>query len=171
LKYYFGLVVVLWLAGCGYFSIKHLVVPTPGMIPTIEVGDHLSLVGIKSDDFDPIERFDIIGYHRQPDPNRGIDRSTIFVQRVIGMPGEVVEIQQGVVFVNDKELDQSSFGRISSSDTHKPVVVQEEEYFVLGDNRPNSEDSRYVGSVKRSDIEGKVTNIIRKADYDNGKRW
>ncbi len=141
------------------------------MVPTIHIGDHLALLGIKDDAIDPIERFDIIGYHRKPDPKRGIDESIIFVKRVVGLPSETVELKHGVVFVNGKELDQSSFQWIPSEDDRKPVVVPANEYFILGDNRPNSEDSRYIGTVKRASVEGKITTIIRKEDYDNGKRW
>jgi signal peptidase I len=141
------------------------------MVPTIEPGDHMALVGIKNNDLDPIERFDIVGYHRQAEPKRGIDEKTIFVHRVIGMPGETVELREGIVYVDGNELDESSGTRVASTDTRKPVVVPTDEYFLLGDNRPNSEDSRYIGTIKRSNIDGKVTNIIRKADYDKGKRW
>ena len=157
--------------GCGAVSVKHLVIPTESMLPTIESGDHLALVGVKNNDIDPIERFNIVGYHRKPDAKRGIDEKTIFVGRVAGLPGETLELRKGAVFINGEQLNESSFERVGDSDTRKPVLVPVDEYFILGDNRPNSEDSRYIGTIKRSDIEGKITNIIRKADYDNGKRW
>jgi hypothetical protein len=41
----------------------------------------------------------------------------------------------------------------------------------LGDNRPNSADSGFIGTIKRENIDGKISNVIRKEDYDNGKRW
>ena len=161
----------LGLVGCGYFSVRHLVVPTEAMLPTIEVGDHLALLGVQDNEVDPIQRFDIVGYHRQPDQKRGIDKNTIFVHRVIGLPGEIVEIRQGVVLINGTELDESSFEKITTKESRKALTVPPEEYFLFGDNRPNSEDSTYIGTVKKIDIEGKVTSIIRKAEYDNGKRW
>lgn len=150
---------------------KHLVIPTEGMSPTINPGDHLGCVGIKNDDLDPIKRFDIVAYHRQPVPSRGIDASTLFTQRVIGMPGEKVELRDGAVFIDGKELDQTSFQRIEYPDNRRELNVPESSYFLLGDNRPNSEDSRYIGNIGRKDIECKVTTIISKIDYDNGKRW
>ena len=167
---------VLWLTailitGCGNMSIKHLVIPTEGMSPTINPGDHLGCAGIKNNDLDPIERFDIVAYHRQPVPSRGIDSSTLFAQRVIGMPGETIEMRNGAVYINGKELDQNSFQRIEYPDNRKELKVLVGSYFLLGDNRPNSEDSRFIGAINRADIVCKATTIISKTDYDNGKRW
>lgn len=167
----FSLVFVTAFIACGYLSVKHLVIPTESMLSTIESGDHLALVGVKDNEVDPIVGFEIVGYHRLLESRRGIDEKTLFVGRIIGLPSEKVELRKGTVFVNDQVLDESSFGRVSDSDTRKPVFVPTGEYYILGDNRPNSGDSRYIGTIKRSDIEGKVTKIIRKADYNNGKRW
>lgn len=87
------------------------------------------------------------------------------------MPGETVELKNGRVFVNGAELDESGFEKIVDNYSLKRVVVPEQFYFLLGDNRPNSEDSRYIGSIERKNIVGIVSKIIRKADYDQGKRW
>jgi len=141
------------------------------MSPSINPGDHLGCAGIKNNELDPINRFDIVAYHRQPVPSRGIDASTLFAHRVIGLPGERIEMRNGAVYIDGRELDQSSFQKIEHPDNRKELRIPETSYFLLGDNRPNSEDSRYVGTVSRSDIECKVTTIISKADYDNGKRW
>ncbi|MEJ7623342.1 MAG: signal peptidase I [Pyrinomonadaceae bacterium] len=159
------------IASCGYVGLHHAVGVTRSMSPTIEIGDHMSIFGIKDNDVDPIARFDIVGYHRAPDAKRGIDEKTIFIHRIIGLPGETVELRNGTVFINGKELDESSFDKVPATENRKLVSVSAGEYFLLGDNRPESEDSRYTGTIGRSAIEGKVSNIIRKADYDAGKRW
>ena len=99
-----------------------------------------------------------------------IDAATSFPQRVSGMPGETIRMRNGAVYINGKEVDQNPFQRIEYPDNRKGLKVPEGSYFLLGDNRPNIEDSRFVGAVNRSDIECKVGNIITKADYDNGKR-
>jgi signal peptidase I len=161
-------------AGCGlnkYVSLRHVIPATNSMAPTIEIGDHVGASRIGSGELFLIERFDIVLYKHPPDPKRKIDENTLFIHRVIGLPGEKVEIKKGVVYINDQPLDESSFQSNPSNDDHKPVIVPVDEYYLLGDNRPNAEDSRFVGTVKKSDIDSIATTIIRKADYDGGKRW
>ena len=141
------------------------------MSPTIRPGDHFASIGIRSNDIDPIERFDIVVFKPPKDTKHQMDENTRFVFRIVALGGEKVEIRKGIVFINDRPLDESSFEKYPSTDNFKTVSVPANEYFVLGDNRPNSGDSRYIGTIKREDIDGKVNNIIRKEDYDKGKRW
>ena len=161
-------------AGCGlgkYFSLRHNVAASEAMSPTIEPGDHFASVGIKNNDVDPIERFDIVVFKPPKTKGMQIDEDTRYVFRVIALGGEKVEIKKGTVFINDRAIDESSFGKYPSTNDFKAVDVPAGEYFLLGDNRPNSADSRYIGTIQRDAIEGKVNNIIRKDDYDKGKRW
>lgn len=141
------------------------------MSPTIKAGDHFVSVGIKDNNVDPIERFDIVVFKPPTNEKLKIDENTRFVFRVIGLSGEKVEIKKGVVHINDAPLDEDSFEKIFETKDFKTVLVPANEYYLLGDNRPDSMDSRYIGTIKRNDIDGKVNNIIRKEDYDNGKRW
>lgn len=141
------------------------------MSPTIKPGDHFASVGIKSNDLDPIERFDIVVFKPPNDKRRQYGEDARWVFRIIALGGEKVEIRKGTVFINDRPLDESSFGKYPSTDDFRAVNVPPNEYFLLGDNRPDSEDSRYIGTIKREDIDGKVNTIISKEDYDNGKRW
>jgi len=80
-------------------------------------------------------------------------------------------MKEGVVFIDGKELDHPGFEIIQSQETHPAVTIPAGEYYLLGDNRPDSEDSRFIGTVKSSDVVGIAGTIIRKADYDAGKRW
>ena len=98
------------------------------------------------------KRFDVVVFERDDKkPN---------VKRVIGLPGETVQIKNGQIYIDDKPLeadkglDQVSLAGLAEN----PVVLEEDEYFLLGDNRDSSEDSRFVkiGNVKRRQIRGKV---------------
>jgi len=102
----------------------------------------------------PPQRFDIIVFYR-PD-----DRSDIDVKRIIGLPGETVIIQEGKVFINDGSipLDDSFIRATPDGKDFGPYYVPEGSYFVLGDNRDNSFDSRVWTNtfVVMEDIIGKV---------------
>ncbi len=80
------------------------------------------------------------------------------VKRIIGVPGEMVQIKDGLVYVNDKILG----GRFKEANlaglANQSIFLGADEYFVLGDNRDSSEDSRFasIGNIKREEIEGKV---------------
>jgi len=79
----------------------------------------------------------------------------MLVKRIVGLPGETIEIQQGRVFVNNVALPETFPHNLSEYDT-LPVTLGPLNYFVLGDNRGNSNDSRAFGSVKREYIVGRV---------------
>ena len=98
------------------------------------------------------KRFDVVVFERDDKkPN---------VKRVIGLPGETVQIKNGQIYIDDKPLEaDKGLGQVSLAGlAENPVVLEEDEYFLLGDNRDSSEDSRFVkiGNVKRRQIQGKV---------------
>jgi signal peptidase I len=113
-------------------------------IPFVDGGDDSS-----SYLFHGPQRGDVIVFRYPKDPDRD------FIKRVIGVPGDTVEIQDGVVFVNDVRLDEGYTNPASSSDL-EPTLVPVDNYFVLGDNRPNSSDSRSWGFVPEENIIGKA---------------
>ena len=122
---------------------------------TLDDGDQLIVDKLTYRFHDP-ERFDIIVF-----PFRYKD-NTYYIKRIIGMPGETVQIKDGKVYINDKELKSDVYGITDYIDypgiAEEPITLGDDEYFCLGDNRPVSQDSRYeeVGPVKRSIIVGKV---------------
>ena len=99
------------------------------------------------------ERQDIVVFRLKDDPG------TFYVKRVIGLPGETVRIKNSVIYINGEAIDdpyatQKTFPAGSAEDL---IVLGEDEYFVMGDNRNNSLDSRYsLGSVKRSQFVGRA---------------
>lgn len=105
--------------------------------------------------FQEPKRFEIIVFY----PN-GKGNGKYFVKRIIGMPGETVEIVDGDIYIDGDKLSEG-YGKNAitrSGLASSPITLGEDEYFVLGDNRLISKDSRYssVGPVKREDIEGRV---------------
>ncbi len=84
-----------------------------------------------------------------------IARKVDFIKRIIGLPGETVKIENGIVFINGREY-RERHEVIGQTEGNKTITLGEDEYFVLGDNRLSSSDSRTFGSVKRNLIRGKV---------------
>ncbi len=78
----------------------------------------------------------------------------IIIKRIIGMPKDTVSIKDNTVYVNDEELEEDyAYGETSD---YEEITLGDDEYFILGDNRPISKDSRYFGPVKEDEIIGKV---------------
>ena len=124
------------------------------MEPALSDGDNLIVDKISYRFHDP-ERFDIIIFPYQWEPN------TYYIKRIIGLPGETIQIDdEGNIYI-DGEVLQEHYGleRIKNpGSAREPITLGEDEYFVLGDNRNNSEDSRFtqVGAIHRDDIVGRA---------------
>lgn len=123
---------------------------------TLYHGDNLIVDKISYRFSDP-ERFDIIVFPFQYEAN------TFYIKRIIGLPGETVRIdEQGNIYINDVLLDEAYGKEIIKPENvgmaSEPIVLGEDEYFVMGDNRNNSMDSRtnVVGNVSRDEIIGKA---------------
>lgn len=121
---------------------------------TLSDGDNL-IVDKISYRFNEPERFDIIVFPYK------YEEDTYYIKRIIGLPGETVRIDEnGTIYIDDKKLEES-YGREVIQDpgtAAEPVVLGDNEYFVLGDNRNASRDSRAtdVGLIKREDIIGRA---------------
>lgn len=98
------------------------------------------------------KRFDVVVFEREDQKSN--------VKRIIGMPGEMVQIKNGTIFVNGERLETpEGLEEVSLAGlAENPVTLEDDEYFLLGDNRDGSEDSRFanIGNVKRKQIQGKI---------------
>jgi signal peptidase I len=122
----------------------------------------------------PIRRGDIIVFKFPDQPDRDL------IKRVIGLPGETVELKNKKVYIDSKPIDEpyvhflippsTDFQEVTSSDVREnygPVTVPADQYFVMGDNRDNSEDSRYWGFLPRNNVKGKA--LVIYWSYESGR--
>jgi signal peptidase I len=120
------------------------------MEPALRDGDRILI----SRNLDRIERSDIVVFYFP------FDESKSYIKRVVGLPNDRVEVRQGQVFVNGEKVAEpyvdSKNNQVFSSS--KEIVVPEDNYFVIGDNRDNSSDSRLWGPLQRHFIYGKFVS-------------
>lgn len=145
-----------------YFVIQTSYIPSGSMIPTLNIRDRL-LVNKFIYKFRDPKRGEIVVFrspHQEAKPFLntflGIGGETPFVKRLIGLPGDTVELKHGVVYVNDKQLILSGVQVRRDFTTYPKITIPKDHYFVLGDNRGNSADSRMWGFVPRDDFRGKA---------------
>lgn len=117
------------------------------MFDTLHDGD-IMILDIVGSKFSGFERFDIVVVDSGKD---------LIIKRVIGLPGEEVTYKDDTLYVNGKKVDDS-YGSNETEDFS--VVVPEGEYFVLGDNRQNSMDSRYFGTFSKDKMMGKTSLVV-----------
>ena len=166
------------------FIVQAFKIPSSSMEPTLLVGDHLLvnkfIYGIRI----PYTDIKLLQYKK---PKRGDiivfifpkDRSKDFIKRVIGTEGEKVAIVHNKIYINDKLIDDP-WGRFimprTSIEDYGPVKVPESSLFVMGDNRDNSQDSRFWGFVKLNEVKGKAFIVYFSWDSNaqdllNKIRW
>ena len=183
------------------FLIQAFKIPSGSMLETLQIGDHLLVNkcaydvklpkifagdtsgGLFSMLFDtaggPVlltigdpERGDVIVFEYPEDPSKD------FIKRVIGLPGETVEVRNKQILVNDQPLDEDYVQYLDPDlvygprDNWGPRVVPEDSFFVMGDNRDHSRDSRFWGYVPRDAIVGKALFLYWSWDNEAFRpRW
>ncbi|MBD1905208.1 signal peptidase I [Funiculus sociatus GB2-A5] len=131
-------------------------IPSGSMLPTLQINDRL-IIDKVSYKFTSPERGDIVVFN----PTEALEKQNFhdaFIKRVIGIPGDKVEVKGGRVYVNDQALREKYIDE-QPNYRYGPVTVPPNAYLVLGDNRNNSYDSHYWGFVPRDKIIGRA--IVR----------
>lgn len=155
------LVLCFFVNGCGYGSVR---VPTGAMQPTIPIDSFVVWDKSAYLGENPVSRFDLV-LHTVPlnalREKRGITENERYIFRVIGLGGEEIEVIKGIVFVNKVQLEHP-FEINPSNDNFGPIRIPDNEFFLLGDNRSESEDSRYwkPATIGKDRIIGKVVKIF-----------
>jgi signal peptidase I len=169
------------------FVVQAFKIPTGSMEENLLIGDHLLVnkfvfgpteTGIERTllPIGVIKRRDIVVFKYPEEPDRD------FIKRVIGLPGDTVELKEKKVYINGMPLDEpyvhflqppgsgSELSEVTSFDVRErygPVTVPPNQYFVMGDNRDNSQDSRYWGFLPRELVKGKA--LVIYWSYEAGR--
>lgn len=165
------------------FIIQAFKIPSGSMIPTLLIGDHVLvnkfIYGVKI----PFTDNRVLVFKK---PGKGDiivfkfpkDASKDFIKRVMAVEGDKIESRNKVIYINDKPVNEaySHYSdnnvlpqAINPRDNFGPFTVPEGKYFVMGDNRDQSNDSRYWGYVDFKDVKGKA--LILYWSWDNSKNW
>jgi signal peptidase I len=174
------------------FVLQAFKIPTGSMENNLLIGDHLlvnkfvyapTASGVERAlmPISTIKRGDVLVFKYPVEPDRD------FIKRVIGLPGETLELKEKKIYINGKPLDEpyvhfleeprhnAELSEVTSSDVREnfgPVTVPPDQYFMMGDNRDNSADSRYWGFMPRDYVKGKALLIYwsyesEREDYED----
>lgn len=204
-EYAEAIVVAMLLAfAIRVFVVQAFKIPSGSMIPTLLIGDHILVSKLSYGlqwpgdckfklTFPPVTCYTSQPIVRFGDPQRGDiivfrypeDEDKDFIKRIVGLPGDTVEIRNKAVFVNGALLEDKAFtqrvdpgiidGTLTPRDNFGPVTVPERSYFVMGDNRDQSLDSRFWGYVSEEKIRGRAFRIYWSwsglGDWKSWVRW
>lgn len=192
---YLGFAVILYGIPDGYGRLMpsrflSFQIPSESMVPALLVGDRLVADGWSFWGKDP-QRGDVTVFDYPRDP------SIKYVKRIVGIPGDTVEVRQGELYLNGQIVEQERSGRTVPPvagwqpvefieqlgdvrhivyrtqpmmvDKYGPVTVPPGEYFMMGDNRDRSNDSRFWGFVKREQLIGRMAYIYFSWDAEKGR--
>ena len=142
---YIIIVVVVFLIRT--FIVTPIIVKGESMFPTLDGGEVMILKKYDKN----YKRFDIVVVDKDVEGDN-------LIKRVIGLPGETIRYKDNMLYINDRVIEDTYAYGITGN--FQEVVLKEDEYFLMGDNREVSLDSRIIGKINKNKIEGKVGIII-----------
>lgn len=152
-----ALIVVIPVFG-GWLTLKFIVrqhlVPTYAMSPTIHARDRVLVNRFSYTFGDPPKVGDIANFRHQ---------NTLFIFRIVGGPGDTLEMHDNVLFRNGKEVDEPYImitPDVAAVRSFGPVTVTPGHYFFMGDNRDNANDSRFLGLIAKEQIRGRLVRVL-----------
>ena len=161
------LIVIVLLVLMNVFVVTIFRISGQSMMPNFQDGEFI-LVDRLSYTIGSPQRGDVVILQFPGDPNR-----RKFIKRVIGLPGETVVIKNNAVFVNNEPIDEAYLPKFTPIAPNLTRLLRSDEVFVMGDNRPNSDDSRFFGpvpernliGVSRAVLSGKAYGFIAQPAY------
>lgn len=143
--------ILVFFISCYFFAFTY--VSSGSMLPTLDIGETVFSVRM----FGEPARGDIVSFYPYTEENDYLgtmpeDRDVLYIKRVIGLPGESVEIKDGKVYINDKPLREDYLPVGLQMEDFRKVVVPDGQFFMMGDNRNASDDSRVIGCIPVENI-------------------
>lgn len=148
------LLIVMILAGCGA---RRIIVHDVSMSPTFKLNENAICMTQSYSEKKIPERYEVIVCKIE---SEGEERTVI--KRVIGLPGEKVSFKNGKVYIDGNEFKEDYIDTQTEPEDETEFVLEDDEVFILGDNRAHSIDSRFVGPIKLKSIIGSVIKIKKK---------
>ncbi len=145
---------VILAFGIRTFVAEARYIPSASMVPTLEINDRLIIEKV-SYRFQEPQRGDVVVFKPTERLVQENYKGAAFIKRIIGLPGDKIEVKGGRVYVDDRPLQEKYIAEDPQYD-YGPVIVPEDSYLVLGDNRNNSYDSHSWGFVPREKLIGKA---------------
>jgi signal peptidase I len=155
-------IILVITTGTRAYAAQSYFIPSPSMSPTLQPGDRVIVNKL----FSTVHRGDIVVFNRAPgdsDP-----QYPVLVKRVIGLPGETISSSGTTIFIDGKPIVQPWLPALAGFCQQAVASIQTipaDQYFVMGDCRGDSSDSRYWGTVPKSHVIGKVTVIVWRSGH------
>ncbi len=153
-----GLVALLLI----HFVVRSFYIPSESMLPTLRINDFILVNEMIYDISDP-SRGDIVVFHPPDDsdsePKDRANPPIDLIKRVVGLPHDILEIKNGILYLNEEPLNEP-YIKETIYGNYGPTTVPEGHIFVMGDNRNNSNDSRYIHPIPYENLVGRAELIF-----------